>query len=154
MKTPPNQTTFESAPRKANYTPGRLPTRKNTVTAEVIATLLESKVMTGMESVFKQSTTRLSAVIGYLKHDYGWHTESRNIAAGTKDGRVSYISAYWLPRVAIEKAFEAGARKWIDEVKIERAKRRKLSSKCKEQAAKLNAARKVDPRQSNLWEEF
>ncbi len=111
MKNASDKTTIESAPEKANYTPGRLPTRKNTVTAEVITTLLESKVMTGMESVFKQSTTRLAAVIDYLERKYDWQIPRRSIAAGTKDGRVSYISAYWIPQALIEKAYVNGLMK-------------------------------------------
>ena len=154
MKTPPNQITFESAPEKANYTPGQLPSRKNTVTAAVLASLLESRAITGLESVFKQSTTRLAAVIHYLETKYNWHAERRDIVTGTKDGRITTVSAYWLPQKVISIAFEAGARKWIESVNEERAKLRKKASECKEQAARLNAIRKIDPRQIDLWEDF
>lgn len=153
MKTPPNKTAIESALDKANYTPGNLPKRINTVTAAVLAGLLESKTLTGMDSVFKQSTTRLSAVVHRLTRDYGWLINRRDIATGTNDGRVAEIAAYWLPQETIAQAFEAGARGWIESVKATRTERRKQSAKCKTQATKINAARKrmQDPRQFGLW---
>ena len=155
MKTPPNQTEFESAPDKRNYNPGTMPKRINTVTAAVLAGMLESNTLTGMESVFKQNTTRLGAVIHRLTRDYGWHIERRDIATGTSDGRIATISAYWLPQTTIAQAFEAGARQWIESVKAARAERRKQTGKCKTDAARINATRKHfkahDPRQENLW---
>ena len=155
MKTPPNQTAFESAPSKRDYTPGTLPKRIDTVTAAVLAAMLESIMLTGMDSVFKQSTTRLGAVIHRLERDYGWHIDRRDMATGTNDGRVASISAYWLPQATIAQAFETGAREWIDNVKAARAERRKQSGKCKASAAQINAARKhfkiQDPRQDSLW---
>lgn len=155
MKTPPNQTEFESAPDKRNYTPGNLPKRINTVTAAVLAGLLESNTMTGMDSVFKQSTTRLGAVIYRLEREYGWHIDRRDLATGTSDGRIATIAAYWIPQATIAQAFEAGARDWIESVKAARTERRKQSDKCKADAARINSARRHfkthDPRQENLW---
>lgn len=149
------QTSETSAPDKRNYNPGTLPKRINTVTAAVLAGLLESNVLTGMDSVFKQNTTRLGAVVHRLEREYGWCIDRRDVATGTSDGRVATISAYWLPQATIAKAFDAGAREWIDSVKAARAERRKQSDKCKANAARLNAARKHckshDPRQENLW---
>ena len=75
MKTPPNQTEFESAVEKRNYNPGTLPKRINTVTAAVLAGLLESKELTGLESVFSMSTTRLAAYIHTLSDKYDWEIE-------------------------------------------------------------------------------
>lgn len=154
MKTPTNQTAFESAPDKANYTPGNLPKRINTVTAAILAGLLESKTLTGMDSVFKQSTTRLSAVVHRLTRDYGWLINRRDIATGTNDGRVAEISAYWLPQATIAQAFAVGAGDWVEGVKVARAERRKQSGKCKSDAAKINARKHFknhDPRQDELW---
>lgn len=156
MKTLPNQTAFESAPDKRDYTPGTLPKRINTVTAAVLAGLLESNTMTGMESVFKQNTTRLGAFIHRLTRDYGWNFARRDIATGTNDGRIATITAYWLPQETIAQAFEAGAREWIGSVKAARAERRKQSDKCKADAARINATRHFkiqDPRQDRLWGE-
>lgn len=145
----------DQRPEQANSTPGRLPSRINTVRSHVLASLLESNVLTGMDAVFRQSTTRLSAVIHALENAYGWHIERREIATGTSDGRIETITAYWLLQETIAQAFEAGARLWINTVKDARAERRKEAEKCKAQAARLNAARKFrkpeDPRQSTFW---
>lgn len=154
MKNAPVQDTNESAPDKRNYTPGTLPKHINTVTASVMVALLESHTMTGMESVFKEHTTRLGAVIHYLEGEYGWHIDRRDIATGTNDGRIATITAYWLPQETIARAFEAGAREWINRVKIARAERRKQADKCKSDAATINARKHFkiqDPRQGGLW---
>jgi len=156
MKNAPVQTTNEGAGGTANYTPGQLPKKRNTVVAAVLASLLESRAMTGMESVFKQSTTRLGAVIHYLENKYDWQIPRRDVATGTSDGRVANVSAYWLPQATIAKAFDAGAREWIESVKAARAERRKQSDKCKVDAAQRNARKHFkchDPRQDNLWGE-
>ena len=147
MKNAPT-TNDESAPNKRDYTPGALPQRHNTVRAAVLATMLESSVMTGMESVFAQSTTRLAAVIHAISTQYGWEFDRREVAAGTKDGRIAWITAYWLPQQTIAKAFEQGARIWVEKVKAARASSRNQASKCKSDASRINAAlRKSDPRQ-------
>jgi len=150
MENAPDQTTIESAPSKRNYTPGTLPTRVNTVTAAVLAGLLESNALTGMNSVFKQNTTRLGAVIHRLTRDYGWQIDRRDVATGTTDGRVAEITAYWLPQATIAQAFEAGARQWVNSVKAARALRRNDAEKCRNIATRKNAARKTDPRQSGF----
>lgn len=156
MKNAPTTYSDESAPNKRDYNLGIMPIRRNTVTSAVLAGLLESNVLTGMDSVFKQSTTRLSAVVYRLERDYGWHIERRDIATGTTDGRIASIAAYWLPQATIAQAFAMGARAWIDSVKAARAKRREEASKCKAAAAQINAARKKftthDPRQGALWD--
>lgn len=154
MKNAPVQPTNESAPEKRDYTPGRLPKHINTVTASVMVSLLESNTLTGMDAVFKESTTRLSAVIHYLENDYGWTIDRRDIATGTNDGRIATITAYWLPQETIARAFEAGARAWIDRVKASRVKQRKQADKCKADAARRNLHRQFkmpDPRQGGLW---
>lgn len=155
MKNDHLQKTEVSAVNNCDSTPGTLPHRRNTVTAAVLAGLLESNTLTGMDSVFKQSTTRLGAVIHRLERDYGWRIERRDMATGTNDGRIASISAYWLPQATIAQAFEAGARDWVESVKVARAARRKESEKCKAQAVRLNASRKFckpqDPRQNSLW---
>ena len=154
MKNAPVQDTNEGVADTANYTPGTLPKRINTVRAAVLVCLLESQTMTGMESVFKQSTTRLGAVIHCLTRDYGWHFDRRDIATGTNDGRIASITAYWLPQATIAQAFASGARDWIDKVKAARIERRKQAGKCKADAAQLNARKHFkiqNPRQDSLW---
>jgi hypothetical protein len=155
MKNAPTTNSSESAKDKRHYKPGALPKKRNTVLAAVLAALLEQRPLTGMDSVFGQHTTRLAAVIHALVEQYGWDIERREIATGTNDGRMAWITAYWLPQATIAQAFEMGARAWMDDVKVARAVRRKQASKCKAEAVKINAARKrykpQDPRQSNLW---
>ena len=124
------------------------------MTAAVLAGLLESKTLTGLDSVYKQSTTRLSDVVYRLTRDYGWQIDRRNIATGTNDGRVAEISAYWLPQATIAQAFAVGAGDWVEGVKVARTERRKQSGKCKSDAAKINARKHFknhDPRQDDLW---
>src|SRR3546814_4874033 len=114
-------TNHESAPSKRNYNPGQLPKRKNTVTAAVLAGLLEGETLTGMDAVFGQSTTRLGAVVFWLSERYGWTIERRDIATGTNDGRVAWITCYWLRQATRAAAFDVGARPWVDGVKAARA---------------------------------
>ena len=143
----------DQRPEQANYTPGKLLDRKNTVRAHVLAVLLESNVLTGMDAVFRQSTTRLSAVIHALKNKCEWPIECHDVAVGTTDGRIETVTSYWLRQETIAKAFEAGARPWVELVKAARAERRKEAEKCKAKAARMNASRKPqDPRQGDLWE--
>lgn len=150
MKNAPVQITNESAPDNRDYTPGRLLKRLQSIRAAVLANALESNTTTGMAAVFAQSTTRLSAVIFALKEDYGWIFESKDIAVGTKAGRVSYISVYWLPQAVITKAFEAGAREWVAAVNASQIEQRKMAGQSRKRAALINA-RKFDPRQADMW---
>ena len=155
MKTPALPKEKTSAPSERDSTIGTLPERRNTVTAAVLASLLESKTLTGMDSVFKQNTTRLGAFIHRLERDYGWQIDRREIATGTTDGRIAFITCYWLAQSTIAQAFEVGAREWIGSVNQARAEQRKQSGKCKTEAARLNAFRRrykaQDPRQESLW---
>lgn len=155
MKNAPTTNSNESAPDKRDYTCGTLPKRINTVTAEVLATMLESNRLTGMESVFNQCTTRLAAFVGYLQTNYGWHIERKDMVVDTKDGRTPQITVYWLSQDSITAAFDAGAREWVDNVKAARADRRKQANKKKMSAAQKKAVRnqlrKKDPRQGGLW---
>ncbi|MET3132554.1 hypothetical protein AAKU55_002828 [Oxalobacteraceae bacterium GrIS 1.11] len=155
MKNAPTTNSNESAPDKRDFTPGILPHRVNTVTAGVLAYMLEGRTTTGMESVLKQSTTRLAAFIHRLSRAYGWPMERTSIAVGTKDGRETWVASYWLSQATIAAAFEVGARGWIEQVKEASASRRKQARKCKTSAAQKNAARrqlrKQDPRQGGLW---
>lgn len=122
---------------------GVLPTRVNTVTASFLAALLEGSTLTGMEAVFRQSTTRAAAWVHYLEGKYGWNIERREVADGTNDGRISWVTRYWLSDESIEAAFAAGARDWIDRVQAAVSKRRANASEVKARAARLNAGREV-----------
>lgn len=154
MKNALTTNTSESAPNKRDYSPGAFPKRHGTVQAAVLAALLKQNTLTGMDSVFKQHTTRLGAIVHALSKQYGWHIERHDVATGTSDGRIAWISAYWLPQATIAKAFQMGAHTWIGEVHTARAKLRRQASDCKAAAMRINARRQLrnqDPRQSNLW---
>lgn len=134
--------------------PGKLPSRLNTVKSDVLASLLESGTLSGMDAVFKQNTTRLSAVIHSLEKDFGWHIERQERAVGTKDGRTSFVRFYWLSQATISKAFDEGAEEWIKNVRTARAERRRKSPESKANAAKINAMRRnYNPRQGDIFEE-
>jgi hypothetical protein len=152
MKNAPTTISNESALDKCDYTVGTRPARTNTVTACVLARLLEGNSLTGMESVFKQSTTRLAAFVNRLGSRYGWVIESTSLVAGTNDGRIAHISSYWLPKAVIASSYDDGARDWINKVNKALAERKNNAASCKSKAAKINASRLPDPRQCNLWE--
>jgi hypothetical protein len=135
---------------KRDSTPGILPRRVNTVLAGVLADFLDAHTVTGMEAVFKQSTTRAAAVVHYLETRYDWSIERRDVVTGTNDGRIASIKVYWLSAASREAAFKNGARAWVNDVRAAATKRRKGARKAKVTAAKLNAAR-IDPRQHDLF---
>jgi len=151
MKKRPHNRSNESAKEQGDCNPGRLPHRQNTVTAAVLAGFLEGQKFTGMEAVFEQHTTRLSDVVFRLSERYGWTIERRDIATDTKDGRVAWITEYWLSQATRAAAFDAGARPWITDVKTARTKLRNTADKRKAEAARISAThkqvRKQDPRQ-------
>ena len=150
MKNAPAQPTNESAPDKRDYTPGRLPKCVNSVRADALALMLQAHLITGMDAVFLLATTRLSAAVCALQQTHGWTIERHVIDAGTSDGRIAPIKAYWLPQSTIKQAYDAGAAKWITSVKAASADRRKLAPQCKKKATQRNA-RKFDPRQADMW---
>lgn len=115
---------------------GSLPTRHNTVTAEVLGRLLEGESLTGMDVVFGCSTTRLAAVIHYLAGEYCWSIDHVDMEVGTNDGRVTVI----------RKAFDAGALAFCRSVKAARAATRKDAAKAKEEAHRRNVARSAASR--------
>lgn len=156
MVSAPTLYSSESASDKQKHTTsGTLPERQDTVRAAVLAAMLEGQFMTGMDSVFEQSTTRLSAVVYALERDYGWRIERRDVPVYTKDGRSTWITTYWLSAATRKQALAMGARVWINGVKIARAKRLQSAGKKKQGASAANAIRnqlrKQDPRQRSLW---
>lgn len=125
--------------------PGRLPHKRATVTSEVLARLLAGERMTSLEAVGCASTTRLAAVVAYLQTNYDWHIERADKAAGCRDGRVAWISVYWLGPEVISVSLATGGAKWCVEV---RAARRLLRAKvglAYRAAARANTARRSRP---------
>jgi hypothetical protein len=157
VKTPDPTKAESSAPNKRNFTGkplGAFPSRHYTVTAEILSRLICGENLTGMDAVYCASTTRLAAVVDYLETAYGWSIDRVDMDVGTSDGRVPVIRAYFLDRVTIRRAFDAGALKFCQSVKDARAKTRKHAPKAKAEAAKRNAARaaaKFNPHQGALF---
>lgn len=142
MKKRPTDKSQSSANEHRNSN-GVLPARVNTVTASFLAALLEGNTLTGMEAVFRQSTTRAAAWVHYLEWKYRWTIERREVADGTNDGRISWVMRYWLSDDAIEAAFAAGAREWTDRVQAAVSERRANVGEVKARAARINAGREV-----------
>ena len=135
--------------------PGGLPAKLNTVTAEVLARLLNHERLTSLDAVSEASTTRLSAVTFYLTNEYGWPIESVDKAAGCRDGRVAWVSEYFLPADVIARAMAAGAGKWCASVRASRLKRRAHAAQAHRVAERFNDARKgrrSHPGQQGLFE--
>lgn len=154
MKTPDSTKKAESSALYSVKFTGILPTRHNTVTAEVLSRLINGESLTGMDAVFNASTTRLAAFIDYLQDKYNWIIDRVNIDVGTNDGRVVEICTYFLSRATIRRAFDAGALEFCRSVKEARAKRRKHAPNARSAADKRNAARaaaKFDPNQGSLF---
>ena len=135
---------------------GMLPVKQNTVTADVLARLIAGERLTGLESVFDCSTTRLAAVVGYLGKDYAWNIQRDDKAIGCRDGRVTRVSVYWLCPNQTEAALAAGAGAWCQEVRAARRALRAKAAKARIEAARANARKaarraEVDPRQGGLF---
>ena len=120
--------------------PGILPKRTSTVIAEVLASALTCKVLTGMGGVFDASTTRLAAHIGDLERRYGWTFSRRDKVNGCSDGRVVTIVEYWLTPDVIVAAMACGAAEWCKAVRVARRALRANAEQAKLQAAKANGA--------------
>ncbi len=103
--------------------PGTFPKAPSTLRAEVLAVLLASDDMTGLESIFGHRKTGLSTVIRALMRKYGWPIERRDFPTNTGDGRAAWASVYCLPQEVIDAALDAGGRDWLDGVKASRAAR-------------------------------
>jgi pyruvoyl-dependent arginine decarboxylase (PvlArgDC) len=129
------------------------PNRHNTVTAEVLQKLLVGETLNCIYTVFSANTTRLGAYIHALKRDYNWVCEHRDMAVGTKDGRVTEIRAYYFATATVRTAMQNGGDKFCASVKAARLSLREKAATAKTEAAKRNA-RKVaintDPRQFTL----
>ena len=110
-------------------TVGIFPKRLDTVTAEVLARLIQGEDMTGMNAVFSSNTTRLASVVHRLIHKYLWPIAAPEITVMTNDGRTAQVSAYELPspsRVAAIGA-EVGFCDSVKEARAEEGKEPTLS---------------------------
>ena len=158
MKTPDPTKAESSATRQGAQiiAAGGFPVKQNTVTADVLARLLAGGRLTSLDTVYEASTTRLGAVVFYLENDYGWQIQSIDKAAGCKDGRVAWVSEYFMPAEIIACAMAAGAAEWCAQVRASRCKRRAHAAQAQREARRANAARndrRQHPAQWGLFEE-
>ena len=119
--------------------PGTFPARLATVTAEVLCRFLAGERMASLEAVNEASTTRLAAVVEYLQSRYGWSIDRHDKANGCRDGRVSWVSVYYLPPETIAQAMAEGAASWCASVKTARAALRKRALHAAEYADRVNS---------------
>ena len=78
----PGKTESSATANGVSIIGGALPTRKNTVTADVLSRLLGGARLTSIAGVFDSSTTRLGDVVHRLERDYGWRIDREPKAQG------------------------------------------------------------------------
>ena len=102
---------------------GKFPTGPGSMRAQVLAVLLASNDMTGVESIFENRKVTLNTVVRALVRKYGWPIERRDFPTNTDDGRAAWASVFCLPQDVIDAALEAGGRDWLDGVRAARGAR-------------------------------
>jgi hypothetical protein len=95
---------------------GRFPSGPSTMRSKVLAVLLDSSDMTGMESIFDNRKITLHTVVRALMRKYGWPIERRDFPTNTADGRAAWATVFSLPQEVIDAALEAGGRDWLEGV--------------------------------------
>jgi len=141
MKTPDSTTKAESSALSIADFTGTFPKRQGTVAAEVLSRLVDGERLTSLDAVFNSHTTRLAAVIHYLKNEYGWLIDHADLAVATVDGRVTEVREYFLSGDTLRRASTAGAGEYSRTVKDARAKQRSEASGAKTEATRRNATR-------------
>lgn len=136
-----------SAPRQGAQiiAPGGFPPKHSSVCAEVLARLLNREKLTSLDAVYVASTTRLSAAVHYLAHDYGWPIQTAYKATGCLDGRVSWVAEYTLTADVVARAMAAGGVEWCVKVRAARRVLRTRAAESRRRAEQLNTARKRRP---------
>jgi hypothetical protein len=99
----------------------RFPKGPRSIRSEVLAVLLASNDMTGVESLFAHRKVSLATVVRALIRKYNWPITREDFPTNTADGRAAWASVYCLPQEAIDAAFAAGAGDWLDSVKAARS---------------------------------
>jgi hypothetical protein len=140
----------------AIVTPGALLDKRDTVRAEVLARFIVGERLTGLDSVTDSSTTRLAAVVHALD-GYGWTIDRTEKAAGCRDGRIAYVSEYWMRPDLRAAALAAGAGVWCQEVRAARRALRAKAAQARTDAARFNARKTrrtapPDTRQGGLFD--
>lgn len=108
---------------------GRFPSGPSSLRAQVLAVLLASDDMTGIESIFENRKVTLNTVVRALTRKYGWPIERHDFPTNTIDGRAAWASVFSLPQEVIDAALETGGRDWIDGVNAARGARARRSAR-------------------------
>ena len=106
---------------------GRFPAGPATLRSQVLAVLLASDDMTGMESIFEHRKVTLTTVVRALVRKYGWPIERRDFPTNIDDGRAAWASVFCLPQEVIDAALGAGGQDWLDGVRAARMARARKS---------------------------
>jgi hypothetical protein len=109
--------------QKSELKAGRFPAGPATMRAQVLAVLLASDDMTGMESIFDQRKVTLHTVVRALTRKYGWPIERHDFPTNTADGRAAWATVFSLPQDVIAAALAAGGRDWLEGVRAARGAR-------------------------------
>jgi hypothetical protein len=146
MKTPEPFKENPSAPNSAqSNASGIFPPRHASVCADVLTRLLNHERLTSLDAVNEASTTRLSAVVHYLIHEYRWTIQATDKAAGCRDGRVAWVAEYSIPAEVVAKAMAMGAAAWCAKVRVARRVLRAKAAESRRNADRMNAARRCRP---------
>ena len=109
--------------KKSQAAAGKFPSGPSSLRAQVLAVLLASEDMTGVDSLFEHRKVTLTTVVRALVRKYGWPVERHDFPTNTADGRAAWASVFSLPQEVIDAALEAGGRDWVDGVKAARGAR-------------------------------
>ncbi len=102
---------------------GRFPSGPASLRAQVLAVLLASGDMTGVESIFEHRKVTLTTVVRALMRKYGWPIERHDFPTNTADGRAAWASVFSLPQEVIDAALAAGGSDWLEGVQAARGAR-------------------------------
>lgn len=111
--------------KKHDPVPGSYPAGPATLRAQVLAVLLASDDMTGIDSIFEQRKVTLNTVVRALTRKYGWPIERRDFPTNLPDGRAAWASVYCLPQEVISAALAGQGGDWLDGVRAARMARRR-----------------------------
>lgn len=136
------QNLFRSAPQTKPVTKPipTMPTRKSSVVASVLADLLSEYVINSIDGVSDLPTSRLKDHISTLRKRYGWDAiASCRIAKATRDGRVQWVTQYWIPIDVLDTLSLEQTHKWISEVRKTRRANRMCFKDAQQRAKACNA---------------
>ena len=104
---------------------GAFPSKFNSVTADVLARLIQGEKLTSLDAVFAASTTRLAPKIHVLRRKNGWEVLSTPSVIHTVDGRFTEVSEYTLSAASIEAAMTSGGAQYCNKVWVARDRLRR-----------------------------